>query len=691
MEFFKGDIQIKNGTTWISQRLVSSECNISDDYLRTAVRFRYKKSVQPCHRHHNILPVTGKSWRYAKINNTFYYDLSTIPDRSPTFYRSLFGDSDKLLELYNESINNKANSLFEIQFKEYLNRVHTEYLFCYVDAKLHQQTALAKACAVLEFCVLEVSNENLSVNEISKAAALLIDKYNLQYLPKNYRRLKEKIEDCTVRYIPIAEVIHLPRSGNNFAEKHVDPEVKSWAMQLRSMGQNYTNEHIIRQVQNACRITGKSVPSRRWFGKNIFELHKTKFLTASSRFGAGTTRASVHESYIPIKNALFAGDCWQIDATRVNMIPHTTAEGKKDFLFIIAVRDVHSGEILGYNFDYSENRWSVHNAIKMAVEQAGYLPYDFVCDRFPGHNTPEIKRLFEDLERLGTNVTITHNATGKAQLERWFGTLQTVFMQSSEYYYGEGIKSSNAHAHRSPDYLKAVKKMARAQGFDLNDAYKESAMIVEAYRNTSYSSYSRKNKQIHETPKQLHEKSEKPHVNWLNEAKISMIFGLKKKLKVANNGLISTDIQKVEHFFKVEDYDIFSENAEVVISYDLNDLSKVYLFKAKNRFLIHLGEAKAFQPVQMYGPQKEYGRLTEEKGKNKAIQTRKETDLQEATGEADETALLMGRLTQKGEANEAESLYFLNESKTQIPLKKVGGGDNTTDLSDDPFNILNQL
>ena len=193
-------------------------------------------------------------------------------------------------------------------------------------------------------------------------------------------------------------------------------------MKMRAMPQNYTNEFIIRTIQNAYKVRGQKVPGRRWFGMKVFEQPKTKYLTATGRYGQGSRKAFEQTGYIPMQNALFAGDCWQVDATRVNMIEHAKDKGK-GFLFIVAVRDVYSGDLLGYNFDYSENRWAVMAALKMAVQNTGYLPYELVTDRFPGHNTDEVKRIMNSLKRMGTEVTITHRPTGKAHLERSFSTL----------------------------------------------------------------------------------------------------------------------------------------------------------------------------------------------------------------------------------------------------------------------------
>jgi hypothetical protein len=308
-----------------------------------------------------------------------------------------------------------------------------------------------------------------------------------------------------------------------------------------------------------------------------------------------------------------------------------------------------------------------------------------VFDRFPGHNTEEVKRLFSQLEQMGIKITISHNPQSKARLERWFGTLQSVFMDSSEYYYGEGVKSNRLNAHRSPEYLKEVRKQANKDKFDIYNAWRESQLIVEAYRSTPFSYYSRKYKSVYQSPKILHAESDKPHVKFLQEWQISMLFGLKKKKKMTNLGLITTEIQGATYHFKIEDYSIISKEPEVILSYDLNDLSKVFVFKKKHHFLVYLAEAHSFEEVQTYSPQAEFNRIATEKARIKAIYDQRELELSQHTPVYDEVAHLMGKFTIKDEAENADTIRLLNEA-TEEPisvLKKAVGSDvNTSNDSD---------
>lgn len=682
MKFQQDDILTKNNTIWISQRAVENTCILTDNYFRK-VRSKYRNSIQPCYRHHNVLPDTGKGWRWAKIKNKFYYALDNIPNRKPTYYRDLFGDKQELVQQYKDYISNQNTSLVEPHFLHYKKEISKIYKQAYLNCTKIQQQSLCIAAALLEGAITWINENEVDTSKsvFFKEYCELLEKYDIRYLPKNHRKFKAKVIEVITQELAIVDAVYLPRQWNSNALQHVDEEVKSWAIQMRSMGQNYSNDAIIRRLAHMCRLTGKTIPSRRWFGQNIFEKHYTKFITATPRFGDGERGASLYKGYIPMKNALFAGDCWHVDATRMNLIAHKTEAGDKKHLFIIAVRDVHSGDVLGYNFDYKEDRWSVLNAVKMAVIESGYLPYQIVFDRFPGHNTEEAKRFFTQIEQMGVKVTISHNPQAKAKLERWFSTSQSVFMDRSEYYYGEGVKSNRLNAHRSPEYLKEVRKKANKDKFDMYDSWRESQLIVEAYRSTALSYYSRKFKSINKSPRTLHAESDKPHVKFLKEWQISMVFGLKKKKKVSNLGLITTEIQGGTYHYQISEYEIFSKEPEVIVSYDLSDLSKVYIFKKKQHFLVYLCEAQEFEETQPYGPQAEFNRIAAQKARIKAVNDKRAEELKEHTQVYDESSHLMGKFTIKDEAENADTIRLLNETyNEQEPIKKaVGSGFDTSD------------
>ncbi len=598
---------------------------LSYSYLIKKAFPAYRKSVQPCFRNKSILPATGKSWRCAKINGKLYVEYDSVADKAPTHYLSSLPSRKEFIELKNNAIQQQSINPLEELIKAFLNDYQIN-LPHYGDCTKQQQTALAKAASFLQACCQYMAANGIESTNTSyfKQANQLLQTFDIKYLPKNYRGFRELLLEACKTTSPITALVKLPRKGNANAAQHIhDEEVASWILNMRFEGKNFTNAHIIRKVKWLCTISDKPVPSDRWIGMQM-ETANNKFLTAAGRYGMKGKHGQSQRAYTPFANALFAGDCWQVDGSRVNILNfkqkvtiNDEATGKErkidkeTFISVVAVRDVHSGDILGHSFNLAENRWTYMQALQMAVETAGYLPYEIVFDRFPGHNTPEFISFAEDLRNRGVKITFTHSAEGKAKIERWFGTLQTVFMSDSNYYYGEGIQSMNKYAHRSKEYLKKLRKQANEQGWNWEAACDEANKIIEAYRHTKYSYYSRKFKAIEQTPAQLHQSSEKPNVRLIEPEQYAYLFGIKRKAKIANMGLIDFEVNGVMFNYRCANYDIVREHEYVLISYLLDDMSSINIYELTDRPIRrHLGVAEEIPAIVPHGTEafKGYGK-----------------------------------------------------------------------------------
>jgi hypothetical protein len=590
---------------------------LSKTYLDVKARPQYKAGVSRCFQSKAFLPCTGKSWRWAKVNGTFYYCYDNIPDKAPNNYRSALPSRIELVELAKKAPQQSAENSLEIFLNPFLND-YKQYLQSYGDCTKQQQVNLAQAASFIEGCCHYFTSNRIEKKDgkFFKAIAAIATARDLKYIPHHYRNLQQLICNSIIgSNQPITSVIKLPRSGNqNAAVFCNDEQIESWIINLRNMGQNFTAEHIIRKIKFMCTVFEKPLPSRRWIGTKMDEAN-IKFITAGGRFGAKGKHGQPYRAYTPFANALYAGDCWQVDGTRVNMVSFkqkvtitdeetgkTRTVNRDTYLTIVAVRDVHSGDCLGYCYNLSENRWAYIEALKMAVEEAGYLPYEIVFDKFPGHNSHEFESFVADLENRGVKVTFTHLAEGKAKLERWFGTLQTVFMQESDYYYGEGIQSKRKSAHRSKEYLAELRKKANKEGWNYDAAADECSRIIEAYRNTKYSFYSRKFASVNETPAQIHTASEKPNVKLIEPQQYAYLFGLKRKAKIANMGLIDFEVNTAMFNYRLNNFEAIANNEYVLISYLLEDMSKIEVYELSDKPVKkHLGTAHQIADINPYG------------------------------------------------------------------------------------------
>lgn len=675
-------------SVWLSQRLIMEVCGVSDDFLRTS-RKNYKKNVHGRHKDATYLPDTGRGWRWAKVKGSFYYCIDNIPDQAPTHYRSMFPDIQTLKANWKNQTKSKNLQLLEADFKSYVENHYKEYLSFYNGLDEGRRISLAKSCSAVAFMMDRKDTYPGTKSKLYKDLSIILEAMDFQYLPHNHLKLKEKVKILESTDHCITDIIYLPRQGNSNATQYDDPVIFGWVTHLRANGANFSDMYIIREIWKACERTGRKKPSETWF-RRVISQPVTEFLTAEKRFGS-SRESNIYRSYIPFEDALYAGDCWQIDATRVNMIAHQTKdnEGNKieKHLMAVVVRDVMSGDILGYCLTYSENKTSFAKALQMAVKRAGYLPYEIVTDKFPGHNTDENQTLIKRLELLGVKIRFTHLATDKASVERWFGTFQNVVLMGSKYYYGEGITSTRTHAHRSPEYLEKLKRESKKAGFDVFQAVEECENLLEHWRDLKYSAYSRKHKNFHKTPKELHQESEKKHIIDIDKLNISMLFDRKTEVTVRNNGQFYIEVMGVKYHYMIsaERYDIISnyQNQRVVVSYDMEDLSQVHIWRKHGIFLVSLCSVEEFKKIVKYGPNAELGRIAQAKARQRKIQEMKEEHFNRIVSGVGEEALLMGIHTKKEEANAFEDNYH---KLTRVrPLQKASG-DDVTDPPPDEFN-----
>lgn len=677
----------KSSTLWISEKFLLSVCKeLTEDYLRKRVRQMYLDSVPIKQRDKPILPITGRSWRFSKQNGTFYYDYSFIPDKSPQNYRSKLPQEADLRELRkNESI--KA----QVDTKDLENVVETALKSDYIAymplySGLSKAKELAQAASIMQSCLgyIEDSEIDIKKNAFFILLAEILTQKDVKYLPQNHRRLKQKfielvggannVTDDSEAITDVTEIIKMPRLGNSNAQKITDEEIKAWAMILRAKPQNYTNAHIIRQVQLMCQMHEKTTPSESWFAK-LFASHETKSLTASGRFG-NSRHGQRYRAYNPIERPLFAGDCWEMDGSRIQLISwkekdESTGKFKEKFLYVVVVRDVFSRAVLGYCFCLNESAHVYTMALKMAVQSTGYLPYELVTDKFPGHKTEEWKTVVDRINKLGTKVTVGYSAEAKASTERWFGTLQTVFFQSSPYYYGEGIKSSRAFAHREADMLLKLKQTAHKEGWNFDASVKDAEDCFNAYNTTALSYYSKKYAKIEQSPLELHEKSEKSGT-MISQWQTAYALMLQKKVQVRNM-MLKTQIEGAEYMYDIPP-SVVDKFESVLISYDLENLDKVWLFCPQTEKYLGEGTTKAL--VKRYGKDANYSGLQEGKARAKQIAETRKDKLKEFSEKVDinEVNLLLAGKLPKAEV-EAE--------ETKLLLKDIGSTGNDTQIDDD--------
>lgn len=570
-----------------------SELLLSQDYIldMKVTKYEYLRVAK------SRAKKTGGTWKHEQLLNRCYF-----------YYTALPGDVRNQLPTrqYLQSV----AITYSNDVQTIINTARTEG-YKQLLSIYSRNMELAMSAAVITEASRYCQQNGISFKKSAffEKLATEINLQGLKYLPKTWRNLRDKVREYTDG-TAINELINTKNEGNaNRATYKNNDLLNGWLLELMDTQRNYSHAYIFRKIRLLCaQYNLKECPSPRWVS-DACNSSQMQFL-AQQRYGAGSRFNHKFRGYTPMQSAIYAGDCWMIDGTRVNIIDHrgtyTDRNGKKvtgqKFLYIIAVRDVMSGMPLGWEYCYEENAQAVINAIAAAVRNTGYLPYEFIYDRFPGHNTAEWAWVEGIMRTKGVIMTISHDPNAKANIERWFGTLQDVFMMESDLYYGQGVRSTRRWAHRSKEYVTAMRQWAIKNGFNFDDAIRETDSFLDAYSNTPYSSYSRKFANIEQTPAQLHETSDKPHTYPVQEHEFCYLFGLRKEVSIRNY-MIQTQIDGAPYYYGIDECEVAERYTGVKITncFDYDDYSRVHLYDGAQ----YVGSFDEVTPAQRFGPEKD--------------------------------------------------------------------------------------
>ena len=407
---------------WVSERFI---CNMLGDgmneYLRTKGRSNYKLSVSPCHRSKDILPDTGKSWRYARINGQFYYDFDRIPDRKDTRYRSRLGDRDELLHAADELATTEVRVAEQYAIRsieEYvLSRVSNEDIlrFRYYETngvcKYNKDKAreLAEALAWARSIKKLVQSGGYkdfgygTKEEFYKACAQILHKKRLEgFVVTTGGSLRKKLfyfpEDETEQY----DFFVSGRYGNDNARKIgkcklVDEEtgeIKRFDLHealILKLWMNFGSPNkeskidLWNHYERDIAYLGEKALSYSTFC-HYTNMYNTRLKTYRERHG-WKAFSSTFLSYIPTEKLRYGNSLWCADGSGTLAYSYLDKVGKLRAmrLYIIMVSDVATGKIVGWApaemGQHKETPEMVRQAVLMGLRDCGKREImEFVSD-----------------------------------------------------------------------------------------------------------------------------------------------------------------------------------------------------------------------------------------------------------------------------------------------------------------------
>lgn len=426
MNIRQNDIVVKRfqevTTLWVSERYICEMLGSNmEEYLRRRARFGYRQSVSPCHQSKDILPDTGKSWRYARINGQFYYDFDRIPDRKDTQFRTRLGDKETLLHQVDRAMEQKR-SLAEkdtaSQIQQYISsRISNSdvKIFRYYEINgvckynLDKARELAEALAWARSIKDLVSNGGYKAFDIKtkeafyEACAAILHKKQLEgFTITTGGSLRKKLH-----YFPTDEAEQYAffvtgRFGNDNARKLgkcklVDEEtgeIKRFDLHealILKLWMNFggsakeTKIALWSQYERDIQYLGEKELSYSTFC-HFTNMYDTRLKTYRERHG-WKAFATTFLSYIPSETLRYGNSLWCADGSGTLAYSYTDRAGKLRAmrLYIIMVTDVATGKIVGWapaqKGQHKETPEMVREAVLMGLEGCGRREVmEFVSD-----------------------------------------------------------------------------------------------------------------------------------------------------------------------------------------------------------------------------------------------------------------------------------------------------------------------
>lgn len=532
----------------------------------------------------------------------------------------------------------------EDRLDEACTKTYIKYLKKYADIKTEhgelrerQLKCLSRAAAVLDEVVEWYVEKGLKWKDYSgyeTATAWISENqkmyFPLKYLPMNPVRFREKISLMVQEKLAGYEVVKLPRADNDHKTKFDDTtkkEILSLVVRQMISGKGWSNQQIIRMVQKRYSLWEEMIPSEATV-RRIMNEPKTQAIVNSVRFDDGSKKKQKWRTSTPLARAMFAADCWEMDGTKVQW-DGFEVDGVRRSLYIVALRDVYSGAYLGWSYGLAENSDMYWEALRMAVEVTGHLPYELRVDRFS--KTKELEGLFGKCEKLGMKFTEGKVSTSKAMAERGFKTLQEVFESEERMWIGEGILSTDENSRPTAQYLQKSRQRLKSEGWDWDKAWTTHNALMMRYNSVKLSEYSKRFKSLEQSPMELYETCEKPNIVTLEIWDKPALFWAVQEREIRNYQIVFERRGEGSIVFDMNDskyLDIHTNYPKVTVRYDKETLDEIMLFDPKTDK--HLATVQRFIKIQLYGKDAEFGRNTDYQTKKKALQA----ELKKARNEA---------------------------------------------------------
>lgn len=274
------------------------------------------------------------------------------------------------------------------------------------------------------------------------------------------------------------------------------------------------------------------------------------------------------------KMPAFRDSLWYSDGTKLNYY-YMDENGKMQTCQVYEVMDAFSEVLLGFHISKSEDFEAQYSAYKMAINVAGFRPYQIAHDNQGGHGKLNAGNFLSKIARIQT-ATQPYNGKSKT-IESAFGRFQQQFLKRDWFFTGQNI---------------TAKKQESKVNMEMILANKSELPTLEDIKKV----YEKRRKEWNAAP---HHKTGKPRIEMYLESEnpetkkvelwdmVDLFWIQRPKTIKADAQGISFREKKVEYSYMVYDKnglpDLNWLNASVgksfVVKFDPEDMSMIHLYE----------------------------------------------------------------------------------------------------------------
>jgi hypothetical protein len=471
----------KHNTTWISHEMVTKLTKLPDSYLRKRRTMAKETS----------------SWRWTKINNAYYYDYETIPNRAPNFYRSQLPSAEELKKQANprpKPIKELAKEDIQSRIANYRSNRCYQYYMYESGAKITTDVALkySERKAIFDLLTDDVNGKryqrfHLTQKQYFELAAEITAEYGISS-PRTLRKelhyysqsadklahiVSKKYNNSNSRIVGIHKVADIETGELFELDVHMSVAFHLWINPGKA-----NKLHKIDVYQQYC----KEISSYGFspISESALNYYLRKFEAPLSLERDGEEHFT--DKHLPVIHSArpqFVGTLWAADFSGSKLMYRTQLQkwdkdkkrrnlkwvAKSWYLFRIV--DAASGYIVGWAVNDGGEDWTiVKQGMRMAVEaNGGMTAKEIVTD-----NGPAFNKKAEGGKMLSI-LFDKHRTVGKNRKRANIAETYVRLLNQQARYFDEFVgKTSFAATHAdniaNPDYIDIHKLPNKEEALD---------------------------------------------------------------------------------------------------------------------------------------------------------------------------------------------------------------------------------